>query len=98
MNASKSSRYARLTEESKARNRTKPKVRSRVEHAFHVFKCQIGFTKVRVKRLDKYAKHQFASCALVNRVLAKTRLLRLAWGHCFWSELKPKERHPWVDN
>lgn len=74
----KGSRYVELTEDDKARNRTKSKVRSKVEHAFHVVKRQFGFTKVRFKGLDKNANHLFACCALVNLVLAKKRLLRLA--------------------
>lgn len=74
----KGSRYVELTEDDKARNRTKSKVRSKVEHAFHVVKRQFGLTKVRFKGLDKNANHLFACCALVNLVLAKKRLLRLA--------------------
>ena len=74
----KGSRHVQLSEDDKARNRTKSKVRCKVEHAIHVFKRQFGFTKVRFKGLEKNANHLFASCALVNLVLAKKRLLQLA--------------------
>lgn len=71
-------RNAPLTEEDKRKNRTKSKVRAKVEHVFRVLKCQFGFTKVRYRGLDKNANHLFAAFALVNIVLAKRRLLRLA--------------------
>ena len=74
----KGSRHVQLSEDDKARNRTKSKVRCKVEHAIHVFKRRFGFTKVRFKGLEKNANHLFASCALVNLVLAKKRLLQLA--------------------
>lgn len=74
----KASRNKALTEEDKSRNRTKSKVRAKVEHVFHVLKRQFGFTKVRFRGLDKNANHLFAACALVNLVLAKKRLLRLS--------------------
>lgn len=71
-------RNAPLTEEDKRKNRTKSKVRAKVEHVFRVLKCQFGYTKVRYRGLDKNANHLFAAFALVNIVLAKRRLLRLA--------------------
>jgi len=71
-------RNAPLTEEDKRKNRTKSKVRAKVEHVFRVLKCQFGFTKVRYRGLDKNANHLFAAFALVNVVLSKRRLLRLA--------------------
>jgi IS5 family transposase len=71
-------RNAELSEEDKACNRNKSKVRAKVEHAFHVMKRQFGFIKVRFKGLDKNANHLFACCALINLVMAKKRLLRLA--------------------
>jgi len=74
----KGRRNAPLTEEDKRKNRTKSKVRAKVEHVFRVLKCQFGFTKVRYRGLDKNANHLFAAFALVNIVLSKRRLLRLA--------------------
>jgi len=65
-----------LTKSEKSRNKNKSRIRARVEHVFHVIKRQFGFIKVRYKGLDKNANHLFASCALVNLVLMKRRLLR----------------------
>lgn len=67
-----------LTEADKRKNRTKSGVRAKVEHIFRILKRQFGFTKVRYRGLDKNANHLFAAFALVNIVLAKRRLLRLA--------------------
>ena len=72
----KGSRYVTLSDEERARNRNKSKVRAKVEHVFGVMKGQFGFTKVRYKGLAKNAHHLFVSCALVNLVMAKTVLLR----------------------
>lgn len=74
----KGRRNAPLTEEDQRKNRTKSAVRAKVEHVFRVLKCQFGYTKVRYRGLDKNANHLFAAFALVNIVLAKRRLLRLA--------------------
>lgn len=74
----KGRRNAPLTEDAKRKNRTKSKVRAKVEHVFRVLKCQFGFTKTRYRGLDKNANHLFAAFALVNMVLTKRRLLRLA--------------------
>jgi len=67
-----------LTDEDMRKNRTKSRVRAKVEHVFRVLKRQFGFVKVRYRGLDKNANHLFAAFALVNIVLAKRRLLRLA--------------------
>ncbi len=66
----------KLTEQDRARNRAKSRVRARVEHVFGVMKRQFGFTKVRYKGLEKNAHHLFVSCALTNLVMAKKPLLR----------------------
>jgi transposase, IS5 family len=65
-----------LTAAAQARNRTKSKVRAKVEHVFGVMKRQFGFVKTRYKGLEKNAHHLFVSCALVNIVLAKKVLMR----------------------
>jgi IS5 family transposase len=78
----KSSRHYVLSAEERARNRTKSKVRSKVEHVFHVMKRQFGFNKVRYRGLNKNAHHLFVKCALVNLVLSKRRLLRLSQAQC----------------
>jgi IS5 family transposase len=74
----KGSRHRSLCADERARNRTKAKVRAKVEHVFHVMKRQFGYNKVRYRGLDKNAHHLFIKCALVNLVLSKRRLLRLS--------------------
>lgn len=78
----KGSRHHALSAEERSRNRTKSKVRAKVEHVFHVMKRQFGYTKVRYRGLDKNAHHLFITCALVNLVLSKRRLLRLSQVQC----------------
>jgi len=72
----KASRHRALSAQEQSRNRTKSRVRSRVEHVFHVLKCRFCFTKVRYRGLEKNANHLFAALALVNLVMAKRRLLQ----------------------
>lgn len=78
----KGSRNRRLTDEERAMNRTKSKVRAKVEHVFQVMKCRFGFTKVRYRGLAKNAHFLFVNCAMVNLVLAKKRLLRQSQARC----------------
>jgi len=42
-----------LTDEDRRKNRSKSRVRARVEHILHIMKCQFGFTKVRFRSLEK---------------------------------------------
>lgn len=72
----KGSRYRKLSDEDKAKNRTKSKVRAKVEHQFGIIKRRFGLTKVRYKGLDKNAHWLFVACALSNVVMAKQPLLR----------------------
>lgn len=74
----KGSLHRSLSACERQRNRTKSKVRAKVEHVFHVMKRQFGHTKVRYRGLDKNANHVFAVCASINLVMAKKRLLRLS--------------------
>lgn len=67
-----------LSSRERERNRTKSRVRAKVEHPFQVMKCRFGYTKARYKGLAKNANQVFTLCALVNLVLAKKRLL------CCW--------------
>ncbi len=62
-----------LSEEERAKNRTKSKVRAKVEHAFRILKCQFGMVKLRYRGLHKNANHLFAACALVNLAMASRR-------------------------
>ena len=72
----KGNRHHALTEIEQAKNRNKSKVRSKVEHLFHIMKRQFGFTKVRYRGLEKNAHYLFVNCALINLVLSKKRLLQ----------------------
>ncbi|MBI2779828.1 MAG: IS5 family transposase [Gammaproteobacteria bacterium] len=67
-----------LSEEQKAVNRTKSKVRAKVEHPFLVIKRIFGFAKTRYRGLDKNAHRLFVTCALANLFMARRTLLRLA--------------------
>ena len=65
----------RIDEVERAKNQTKSRVRSKVEHVFAVLKLQFGFVKVRYRGLDKNANRLFVTCALVNLFLVRKRLL-----------------------
>ncbi len=67
-----------VDERERAKNRTKSKVRSKVEHVFGVLKLKFGFVKVRYRGLKKNANRLFATCALVNLFTVRKKLLRLA--------------------
>jgi transposase, IS5 family len=69
---------ARIDEVERAKNRTKSKVRSKVEHVFAVLKLKFGFVKVRYRGIEKNANRLFAAFALVNLFMARKRLLRVA--------------------
>ena len=56
-------------------NRSKSRVRSRVEHVFGVVKKLWGFTKVRYRGLAKNGTRAFVVTALANLFLARKRLL-----------------------
>ena len=68
----------RVDEWERAKNRTKSKVRSKVEHVFGVLKLKFGFVKVRYRGLRKNANGLFATRALINQFIARKRVLRLA--------------------
>lgn len=74
----KGSRYKPLSDTDRSRNRTKSKVRSKVEHVFGVMKRVFGFTKVRYRGLAKNAHALFVLSALTNLYLARRRLRCLA--------------------
>ena len=58
-----------------AKNRTKSKVRAKVEHVFQVMKLKFGFVKVRYRGLKKNAHRLFVTCALVNLFVSRKKLL-----------------------
>ena len=65
----------RIDEVERAKNRTKSRVRSKVEHVFAVMKLKFGFVKVRYRGIAKNANRLFTTCALVNLFLARKPLL-----------------------
>ncbi len=65
-----------LTDEDRAKNRTKSKVRAKVEYPFLVIKRIFGFSKVRYRGLDKNAYRVFVACGLANLYMARRVLLR----------------------
>lgn len=68
----------RIDEVERAKNRTKSRVRSKVEHVFQILKLKFGFVKVRYRGRRKNANRLFATCALVNLFMVRKKLLRLA--------------------
>ena len=65
-----------LSEEERSRNRTKSKVRAKVEHPFLVLKRIFGFTRVRYRGLMKNANRLFVTCGLTNIYMARRDLLK----------------------
>ncbi len=65
-----------VDEAERAKNRTKSKVRAKVEHAFFVIKRVFGFARVRYRGLGKNAHRLFVACALANLYIARRHLLR----------------------
>ena len=74
--------YGVVDELEKARNRTKSKVRAKVEHVFGVIKRVFGFAKVRYRGLEKNAHRLFVTCALANLFMVLHRLLRAQRAQC----------------
>ena len=64
-----------VDEAERAKNRTKSKVRAKVEHPFAVIKLMFGFVKVRYRGLAKNAHRLFVACALANLYMARRRLM-----------------------
>ena len=60
----------------RAKNRTKSKVRARVEHSIGIVKRVFGFAKVRYRGLKKNAHRLLVTCALANLFIARPHLLR----------------------
>jgi transposase, IS5 family len=63
-----------VDEAEKARNRTKSKVRAKVEHSIGVIKRVFGFAKVRDRGRDKNAHRLFVTAALANLFIMRHRL------------------------
>jgi IS5 family transposase len=73
----RASRNRPLTEADRAVNRTKSRVRAKVEHPFGVVKRLWGFTKVCYRGLAKNANRLFVAFALSNLFVSRNKLLRL---------------------
>ena len=71
----KAHRHQPLSEDERSRNRTKSKVRAKVEHVFLVLKRIFGFSKVRYRGLAKNTNWLLVTCGLTNLYLARRRLL-----------------------
>ena len=72
-------RYRRrgvVDEVERAKNRTKSKVRARVEHVIGVIKRVFGFAKVRYRGLKKNTHRLLVTCALANLFTVRRHLLR----------------------
>ncbi|MGH6823962.1 MAG: IS5 family transposase [Methylocella sp.] len=65
-----------VDETERAKNRTKSKVRAKVEHAIGVIKRVFGFVKVRYRGLAKNAHRLFVTAALANLFIVRRHLLR----------------------
>ena len=74
----KAYRHRPLSEAERARNRTKSKVRAKVEHVFLVIKRIFGWAKVRYRGLAKNTNWLFVTCGLTNLYLARRRLVTVA--------------------
>ena len=66
----------RVDEVERARNRTKSRVRAKVEHVIGVIKRVFGFCKVRYRGLAKNLHRLEVTCALANLFIVRRRLLR----------------------
>ena len=62
----------------RAKNRTKSKVRAKVEHPIGIIKRVFGFAKARYRGLRKNAHRLLVTCALANLLIARRHLLRCA--------------------
>ena len=67
-----------VDEEARRKNRSKSKVRAKVEWPFRILKRVFGFTKVRYQGLKKNHEWLLAAFALVNLYLHRKRLVPLA--------------------
>ena len=75
---SRRTRYKQAVDELQRRkNRTKARVRAKVEHPFRILKRVFGFVKVRFRGLKKNHDHLCAAFALVNLYMHRKRLAPL---------------------
>ncbi len=74
----KAHRHRPPRENEQAKNRTKSKVRAKVEHVFLVIKRIFGWSKVRYRGWAKNTYWRVISCGLANLYMARQRLLAAA--------------------
>jgi IS5 family transposase len=67
-----------VDEVERRKNRTKAKIRAKVEHPFRILKRVFGFVKVRYRGLKKNHDHLCAAFALVNVYMHRKRFVPLA--------------------
>jgi len=77
----RASRHKALSDEERAKNRNKSKVRAKGEHPFLVIKRLFGFTKVCYRGMAKNANRLFVACALANLFMVRRTLLRTQHGY-----------------
>jgi IS5 family transposase len=80
----KAHRHRPLREEDRATNRTKSKVRAKVEPACLVIKRIFGWAKVRYRGLAKNTHWLQISCGLANLYLVRRRRLAVTEKRCVW--------------
>ncbi len=68
--------YKYLSQRQRRINRTRSRVRARVEHAIGVVKRVFQFSKVRYRGIAKNANRLFVTCALANIFMARRHLFR----------------------
>ena len=71
-----------VDETEKAKNRTKSRVRAKVEHPFLVIKRVFGFARVRYRGLEKNAHRLFVTCGLTNLFMLRHRLAQCSRETC----------------
>jgi IS5 family transposase len=65
-----------VNQSERAKNRTKSKIRAKVEHPIGVIKRVFGFVQVRYRGLKKNTHRLVVTCALANLFMARRHLLR----------------------
>ena len=65
-----------IDEAERRKNRTKSRVRAKVEHSIGVIKRVFGVAKVRYRGLAKNTQRLWVTCGLANLFIARRRLLR----------------------
>lgn len=70
-------RNGEVNEVEAAKNRTKSRIRARVEHVFGIMKRVFGFQKVRYRGLKKNLHRLEVTAALINLFIGRRRVLRV---------------------